>query len=59
MPALLWGFLANINFFSIWGAIVLAIAGVHAMRMGKGAAWGFAIFLWLIGGLFLAFSPGG
>jgi magnesium-transporting ATPase (P-type) len=58
MPALLWGFLANINFFSIWGAIVLAIAGVHAMRMGKGAAWGFAIFLWLIGGLFLAFSPG-
>lgn len=59
MPALLWGFLANINFFSIWGTIVLAIAGVHAMRMGKGAAWGFAIFLWLIGGLFLAFSPGG
>lgn len=59
MPALLWGLLANINFFAIWGAIVLAIAGVHAMRMGKGAAWGFAIFLWLIGGLFLAFSPGG
>jgi hypothetical protein len=59
MPALLWGFLANINFFSIWGTIVLATAGVHAMRMGKGAAWGFAIFLWLIGGLFLAFSPGG
>ena len=59
MPAILWGLLANINFFSIWGAIVLAIAGVHALRMGKGAAWGFAIFLWLIGGLFLAFSPGG
>lgn len=58
MPALLWGLLANINFFSIWGAVVVAIAGVHAMRMGKGAAWGFAILLWLIGGLFLAFSPG-
>lgn len=58
MPALLWGMLANINFFSIWGAIVLAIAGVHAMRMGKGAAWGFAIFMWLITGMFLAFSPG-
>ncbi|HET7691604.1 MAG TPA: YIP1 family protein [Gemmatimonadota bacterium] len=58
MPALLWGLLANINFFSIWGAVVVAIAGVHAMRMGKGGAWGFAILLWLIGGLFLAFSPG-
>lgn len=59
MPALLWGLLANVNFFSIWGTIVLAIAGVHALRMGKGAAWAFAIVMWLIMGLFLAFSPGG
>jgi hypothetical protein len=59
MPGLLWGLLANINFFAIWGAIVLAIAGVHALRMSKGAAWGFAIAMWLITGLFLAFSPGG
>ena len=59
MPRLLWGLLANINFFAIWGAIVLAIAGVHALRMSKGAAWGFAIAMWLITGLFLAFSPGG
>ncbi len=58
MPALLWGLLANINFFSIWGAIVLAIAGVHALKMSKGAAWGFAIAMWIITGLFLAFSPG-
>ncbi|HJR52446.1 MAG TPA: YIP1 family protein [Gemmatimonadota bacterium] len=59
MPALLWGLLANINFFAIWGAIVLAIAGVHALRMSKGAAWGFAVAMWLVTGLFLAFSPGG
>ncbi len=59
MPGLLWGLLANINFFAIWGAIVLAIAGVHALRMSKGAAWGFAVAMWLITGLFLAFSPGG
>lgn len=58
LPRLLWGLLANINFFSIWGTIVLAIAGVHALRMSKGAAWGFAIAMWLITGLFLAFSPG-
>jgi len=56
MPGLLWGFLANINFFSIWGLIVTAIAGVQALRMGKGAAWGFAIVTWLLGGLFLMFS---
>lgn len=59
MPRLLWGLLANVNFFAIWGAIVLAIAGVHALRMSKGAAWGFAIAMWLVTGLFLAFSPGG
>jgi hypothetical protein len=27
--------------------------------MSKGAAWGFAVAMWLVTGLFLAFSPGG
>jgi len=59
MPALLWGFLANVNFFSIWGAVVTAIAGIHAMRMSKGAAYAFAIVMWLITALFLVLQPGG
>lgn len=59
MPGLLWGFLANINFFSIWGAVVLAIAGIHAMRMSQGAAYAFAIVMWLLGGVFLSLQPGG
>lgn len=59
MPGLLWGMLANINFFSIWGAIVLAIAGMHALKMSKGAAWGFAIAMWFLTGLFLSFGGGG
>jgi hypothetical protein len=59
MPGLLWGFLSNINFFSIWGAIVLAIAGIHALRMSKGAAYGFAIVMWLVTGLLLSFSGPG
>ncbi|HYO47114.1 MAG TPA: YIP1 family protein [Gemmatimonadota bacterium] len=56
MPGLLWDFLSNINFFSIWGTIVLAIAGIHALRMSKGTAYGFAIVMWLIMGLFLSFG---
>lgn len=56
MPRLLYGLLANVNFFSIWAAIVMAIAGVVAMRMSKGAAYGFAIAMWLIGGVILAFT---
>lgn len=56
MPKLLWGLLANINFFSIWTAIVVALAGIHALRMSKGAAYGFAIATWLIGAVMLAFT---
>jgi hypothetical protein len=56
MPRLLYGLLANVNFFSIWAAIVMAIAGVVALRMSKGAAYGFAIVMWLIGGVILAFT---
>lgn len=59
MPGLLWAFLANINFFSIWAAIVLAIAGIHAMRMSRGAAVAFAVVMWLLGGVFLSLQPGG
>jgi hypothetical protein len=56
MPRLLYGLLANVNFFSIWATIVMAIAGVVAMRMSKSAAYGFAIVMWLIGGVILAFT---
>lgn len=54
MPAILWGFIQNLNFFSIWYTAVLAIAGVHAIRMGKGSAWSFALAMWVIGGLLMA-----
>lgn len=59
MSGLLWGFLANVNFFSIWYAVVIGIAGQHALKMGKGASWGFAVVVWVISGIFLAFQPGG
>lgn len=59
MPRLLWGLLANINFFSIWGAIVTAIAGIHALRMSKGSAYAFAVVIWLITGLLLSLQAGG
>jgi hypothetical protein len=56
MPKVLYGLLANVNFFSIWAAIVTGIAGVVAMRMSKGAAYGFAIVMWLLGGIILGFT---
>lgn len=56
MPRILWGLLANVNFFAIWTAVVVAIAGIHAMRMGKGAAYAFAIAMWLVGGVMLGFT---
>ena len=56
MPRILWGLLANVNFFAIWTAVVVAIAGIHAMRMGKGAAYAFAILMWLVGGVMLGFT---
>ncbi len=54
LPLLVWGMLANVNFFAVWTAIVVAIAGVHALRMSKGSATGVAIFTWLVSALFLA-----
>jgi len=59
MPKLLYGLLANVNFFAIWTTVVVAISGIVAMKMSKGAAYGFAIVMWLIGGVLLSFSMPG
>lgn len=59
MSGLAWGLLSNVNFFSIWYAVVIAIAGQHALKMGKGASWGFAAVVWVVSGIFLAIQPGG
>ena len=59
MSGLMWGLLSNVNFFSIWYAVVIAIAGQHALKMSKGASWGFAVVVWVISGIFLAFQPAG
>lgn len=53
-PALLWGQLANLNFFSIWYAVLIALAGVHALKMSRGSATTVAVILFVIGGLFLS-----
>jgi hypothetical protein len=54
MSAVVWGFVQNVNFFAIWYTAILAVAGVHALKMGKGSAWSFAIAMWVVGGLLLA-----
>lgn len=59
MSGFLWGMLSNVNFFSIWYAVVIAVAGQHALKMGKGASWGFAVVVWVVSGIFLMFQPGG
>ena len=51
MGRLLWGLLASVNFFSIWHAAVLAIAGIYALKMSKGSATAFAVVMWLVGAL--------
>jgi hypothetical protein len=56
MPKILWGLLASVNFFAIWTAIVVAIAGIHAMRMGKGPAYAFAAAMWVLGAIMLGFT---
>jgi hypothetical protein len=55
LPELLYGLLANVNFFSIWTVVVVALAGRHAMKMSKVAANGFAVVMWWIGGVILAY----
>ena len=54
MSKWLWGLIASINFFAIWSAILVAIAGVHALKMSKGSAYAFAIFIWIVGALLFA-----
>lgn len=59
MSGLVWAFLSNVNFFSIWYAVVIAIAGQHALKMSKGASWGFAIAGWVLAGLLMTLQPAG
>ena len=54
MNGLLWGLIESVNFFAIWSAVVLAIAGIYALRMSRGSATAFAVFMWVIGGLLMA-----
>lgn len=58
MGKILWGQIENLNFFAIWYAAVLAIAGIHALRMSRGASIAFAIVMFVIGGVLQAFQPG-
>jgi hypothetical protein len=58
MPKLLWGQLANINFFAIWSAILVGIAGVRALKMSRGSATALAVVIFLITGLLTAFQGG-
>lgn len=52
-----WGQIENVNFFSIWYAAVIGIAGVHALRMSRGAATAWAVAMFVIGGFLLAIQP--
>lgn len=54
MHRLLYGLLANINFFSIWYAVVVAIGGAVALKMSRGTARAFGVFIWVLIGLFMA-----
>jgi hypothetical protein len=54
MSRWLWGLIASVNFFSIWYTVVLAIAGVHALKMSKGSAYAFAVAMWFVGALLFA-----
>lgn len=56
MPRLLYAMLANLNFFSVWYAVVVGVAGFHALKMSRGAAIAFAVVMWLVGGVVLAFQ---
>lgn len=58
-PSLVWGQLANLNFFSIWYAILIALAGIYALKMSRGSAYTVAVVLFVIGGFFLSFQGAG
>ncbi|MFN2383590.1 MAG: YIP1 family protein [Gemmatimonadota bacterium] len=54
MNGILWGLIENVNFFAIWSTVVLAIAGIYALRMSRGSATAFAVALWVVGGLLMS-----
>lgn len=54
LPLAIWTFVVGLNFFTIWYAIVMGIAGVHALKMSKGAAGTFAVVMWVLGSLLMA-----
>ncbi len=58
MPRLLWGQIANINFFSIWYAVLVAIAGIYALKMSRGSAYALAAFFFVLWGIATAFQGG-
>ncbi len=53
MSRWLWGLVANLSFFTIWHAVLVAIAGVYALRMSRGSAYAFAIAVWILNVLWL------
>lgn len=55
-PSLVWGQLANLNFFSIWYAVLIAIAGIHALKMSRTSAYTAAVVLFVMGGVLLSFQ---
>jgi hypothetical protein len=57
MPALLWGQLANINFFSIWYSVLVALAAVHALKASRGAAYALGVAVFVISGFLTALGP--
>lgn len=58
MPALLWGQLANINFFSIWYSVLVALAAIHALKASRGAAYALGAAVFVISGFLTAVGPG-
>ena len=56
MNRFLWGLIQSVNFFSIWHAVIIATAGMYALRMTKGSATAFAVAMWLMGTAMFAFQ---
>lgn len=59
LPALAWGMIANVNLFSIWFAVLVGVAGIHALKASKGAATVAAVGVWFVQGLLTALQPPG
>lgn len=50
----MWGFIQNVSFFTVWHAVLVGMAGIYALKMSKGSATMFAIFVWVLNILWLA-----